>query len=151
MDNLEIEQCKAAYRELQQQLSHARKLGCDTFIAELKIKPIPSKLMMALATQQDKELQAAQQLVRSVQQELAEAMEKFLNEQEQQLMLELQFSSPEQKMKKLIEAAEKLLSLQQKERAQKIYALMIQSYNALPEQAQQAFYKQCAEIGQHLQ
>ena len=151
MAEFSLEQFKATFRDLQQEMSKARKLGCDTFIAELKLKAIPSKIMILSVTEQDKEKAAVQQLISQTRQELSEAMQKFLDEQDQQLMLELQFSNPEQKMKKLIEAAEKLLSLQQKERAQKIYASLIENYNALPEQAKQVFHKQCAEIGQHLQ
>ena len=61
--DLEIEKLKEQFSEIKQKISQCRKRGFDTKIAELKAMAIPSKIKMAEATKDSKDIQKINEML----------------------------------------------------------------------------------------
>ena len=116
--DLAIENLKEKLNEIKQKMSQCRKKGLDTKIAELKAMAIPSKIRMAEATKDSKDIQKINEMLNYAKVEIddLEISDNSLNE-----------------IYALMEKMDKLLNSSKIKEAKENYLKCINIYNSIPQ------------------
>jgi len=165
-----IEELQIELKEIKAYISDLRKKGADVSLADMKIKSIPSKIVLAKITGEKEDAEKVKTILSDTKKELNTTIEEFKRQKEEEeklkfneevnkdktidttaIQAELHGTQTQEKELKIkingiINKAEQSIIARNKKEAAEYYRNIVELYKKLPKEAQIECLKRCTEL-----